>query len=68
MNDQKLARATKVLTVEMLNYMTMRTVEIWGGMGVMKDAPVEKVHRDAIQLFHMGNTNQVNVLKALPHL
>ncbi len=68
LNDQKLARATKVLTVEMLNYMTMRTVEIWGGMGVMKDAPVEKVHRDAIQLFHMGNTNQVNVLKALPHL
>ena len=67
-NDQKLARATKVLAVETLNYMATKAVEIWGGMGVMRDAPVEKVYRDAIQLYHMGNTNQVNVLKALPHL
>ena len=67
-NDQKLARATKVLAVETLNYLATKAVEVWGGMGVMKDAPVEKVYRDAIQLFHMGNTNQVNVLKALPHL
>ena len=67
-HDQKLARATKVLAVETLNYMATRAVEVWGGMGVMKDAPVEKVYRDAIQLYHMGNTNQVNVLKALPHL
>ncbi|MCY3823174.1 MAG: acyl-CoA/acyl-ACP dehydrogenase [Nitrospinae bacterium] len=68
MNDQKLARATKVLAVETLNYMATKAVEVWGGVGVMKDAPVEKVYRDAIQLYHMGNTNQVNVLKALPHL
>ncbi len=67
-HDQKLARATKVLAVETLNYLATKAVEVWGGMGVMKDAPVEKVYRDAIQLFHMGNTNQVNVLKALPHL
>ena len=67
-NDQKLARATKVLAVETLNYLATKAVEVWGGMGVMKDAPVEKVYRDAVQLFHMGNTNQVNVLKALPHL
>ncbi len=67
-HDQKLARATKVLAVETLNYLATKAVEIWGGMGVMKDAPVEKVYRDAIQLYHMGNTNQVNVLKALPHL
>ncbi len=67
-NDQKLARATKVLAVETLNYLATRAVEIWGGMGVMREAPVEKVYRDAIQLYHMGNTNQVNVLKALPHL
>ena len=63
---QKLARASQVLNA-MLNYMPCGPGD-WGGMGVMKDAPVEKVHRDAIQLFHMGNTNQVNVLKALPHL
>ena len=57
-----------MLAVETLNYLATRSVEVWGGMGVMKDAPVEKVYRDAIQLYHMGNTNQVNVLKALPHL
>ena len=67
-SDQKLARATKVLAVETLNYLATKAVEVWGGMGVMKDAPVEKVYRDAIQLYHMGNTNQVNILKALPHL
>ena len=57
-----------MLAVETLNYLATKAVEVWGGMGVMKDAPVEKVYRDAIQLYHMGNTNQVNVLKALPHL
>ncbi len=67
-NDQKFTRATKVFAVESLNYLATKAVEIWGGTGVMKDAPVEKVYRDAIQLYHMGNTNQVNVLKALPHL
>ena len=66
--DPRLARATKVLATETLNHLAAKAVEIWGGMGVMKDAPVEKVYRDAIQLFHMGNTNQVNILKALPHL
>ncbi len=67
-DDPKLARATKVMAVETLNFITTRTVEIWGGMGVMKEAPVEKLYRDAIQLFHMGNTNQVNLLKAMPYL
>lgn len=67
-DDPKLARATKVMTVEALNYITTRAVEIWGGMGVMKEAPVEKLYRDAIQLFHMGATNQVNILKAFSNL
>ena len=34
----------------------------------MTEAPVEKVYRDAIQLFHMGSTNQVNLMKAMPDL
>ncbi len=64
-DDPKLARATKVFAVEALNYIATRAVEVWGGMGVMKEAPIEKIYRDAIQLFHMGNTNQVNLLKAM---
>jgi len=67
-DDPKLARATKVMAVESLNFITTRAVEIWGGMGVMREAPVEKIYRDAIQLFHMGNTNQVNMLKAMADL
>ncbi|MBI2177166.1 MAG: acyl-CoA/acyl-ACP dehydrogenase [Candidatus Tectomicrobia bacterium] len=67
-DDPKLPRVGKVLAVEALNFITTRAVEIWGGMGVMKEAPVEKLHRDAIQLFHMGNTQQVNLLKALEQL
>jgi alkylation response protein AidB-like acyl-CoA dehydrogenase len=64
-DDPKLARATKVMAVESLQYIATHAVEIWGGMGVMKEAPMEKIYRDAIQLFHMGNTNQVNMLKAM---
>jgi acyl-CoA dehydrogenase len=67
-DDPKLARATKVMAVEALNYITARAVEVWGGMGVMKEAPVEKLYRDAIQLFHMGATNQLNMLKAFSDL
>ena len=67
-DDPKLPRVGKVLAVEALQYIAARAVEIWGGMGVMKEAPVEKVYRDAIQLFHMGNTQQVNLLKALEQL
>ncbi|HBK78585.1 MAG TPA: acyl-CoA dehydrogenase, partial [Nitrospinae bacterium] len=67
-DDPKLPRATKVLAVEALNFITTKAVEIWGGMGVMKEAPIEKLYRDAIQLYHMGNTNQVNMLKAMADL
>jgi hypothetical protein len=35
---------------------------------VMKDAPIEKIYRDAVLLFHMGATNQVNMLKAFSDL
>ena len=58
----------KVLAVEAVHFITTRAVEIWGGMGVMKEAPVEKLYRDAILFYHMGATNQVNLLKALPQL
>ena len=67
-DDPKLARATKVMAVESLNFITTRAVEIWGGMGVMKQAPIEKLYRDAVQLMHMGNTTQVNQLKAMSDL
>ncbi|MFP6867756.1 MAG: acyl-CoA dehydrogenase family protein [Nitrospinota bacterium] len=67
-DDPKLARATKVMAVETLNYIASHAVEVWGGMGVMKEAPMEKIYRDAIQLYHMGATNQLNILKALPLL
>ncbi|MFQ5894970.1 MAG: acyl-CoA dehydrogenase family protein [Nitrospinota bacterium] len=67
-DDPKLARAAKVLAVEATHFITTRAVEILGGMGVMKEAPVEKLYRDAILFYHMGATNQVNLLKALPHL
>lgn len=67
-DDPKLPRATKVMAVESLQFIVTRAVEIWGGMGVMKEAPMEKLYRDAIQLFHMGNTNQVNMLKAMADL
>ncbi|MEK6709135.1 MAG: acyl-CoA dehydrogenase family protein [Nitrospinota bacterium] len=67
-DDPKLPQVGKVLAVEALQFIAARAVEIFGGMGVMREAPVEKVYRDAVQLFHMGNTQQVNLLKALDRL
>ncbi|MFC1492186.1 acyl-CoA dehydrogenase family protein, partial [Nitrospinota bacterium] len=63
-----LQRVAKVLAVEAANFITTRAVEIHGGMGVMKEAPIEKLYRDAVLFHHMGNTQQVNLLKARRNL
>jgi len=39
-------------------------MEIWGGMGYMKEAPMEKLLRDAASFLHSDGTNQVHRLKA----
>ncbi len=67
-DDPKLQRVAKVLAVDTVNFIAARAVEIWGGMGVMQEAPVEKLHRDAVLFYHMGNTQQVNRKRAMEQL
>jgi alkylation response protein AidB-like acyl-CoA dehydrogenase len=53
----------KVFATEVAQSVTRNAVEIFGGMGVMKDAPVEKLMRDASVLTHLA-AGTVNTLMA----
>ena len=39
-------------------------LEIWAGMGYMKEAPMEKIMRDAAGYLHSDGSNKVHLLKA----
>jgi alkylation response protein AidB-like acyl-CoA dehydrogenase len=57
----------KVFATEVAQRVTRDAVEIFGGMGVMKDAPVEKLMRDASVLTHLA-AGTVNTLMAAEKL
>ena len=57
----------KVFATEVSQSVTRDAVEIFGGMGVMKDAPVEKLMRDASVLTHLA-AGTVNTLMAAEKL
>jgi alkylation response protein AidB-like acyl-CoA dehydrogenase len=57
----------KVFATEVSQSVTRDAVEIFGGMGVMKDAPVEKLMRDASVLTHLA-AGTVNTLMAAERL
>ena len=55
---------TKVFVSEAAFRVCTIGMEIWGGMGYMKAAPMEKLLRDAASFLHPDGTNQVHRLKA----
>ncbi|OGL62787.1 MAG: hypothetical protein A3I72_00030 [Candidatus Tectomicrobia bacterium RIFCSPLOWO2_02_FULL_70_19] len=55
---------TKVFVSEAAYRVCTLGMEIWGGMGYMKEAPMEKLLRDAASFLHSDGTNQVHRLKA----
>ncbi|MBT3350495.1 MAG: acyl-CoA dehydrogenase [Nitrospinaceae bacterium] len=57
----------KVFATEVAQSVTRDAVEIFGGMGVMKDAPVEKLMRDASIFTHLA-AGTVNTLMAAEKL
>lgn len=65
MSDKKLAIATKVCTSEALINSTLTAMRMFGGLGVMKDMPLEKYVRDSLVFFHWNGTNEVNKLTLL---
>ncbi len=61
--DHNLFRLAKVFSCEMTVEVTLKALEIFGGAGIMKDSPIEKIHRDAVTLLHSGGTHQILRIK-----
>ncbi|MFQ5895349.1 MAG: acyl-CoA dehydrogenase family protein [Nitrospinota bacterium] len=59
---------TKVFAAEAAVRVCTLAIEIWGGMGYMKEAPVEKCLRDALSFLHSDGANQVHLIKASQYL
>jgi alkylation response protein AidB-like acyl-CoA dehydrogenase len=62
--DPKYSAMTKVFVSEASFKVCHLAMEIWGGMGYMTEAPIEKCLRDAASFFHSDGTNQMQRLKA----
>ncbi|MFQ6090630.1 MAG: acyl-CoA dehydrogenase family protein [Candidatus Bipolaricaulia bacterium] len=61
--DRNLCRLAKVFACEMAVEVTLGALEVFGGAGIMRDSPVEKLHRDAVTLLHSGGTHQILRIK-----
>lgn len=65
--DREARIMVKTFSVETAVAVTQMAVEIFGGAGVMKDAPVEKLLRDAAVFIHLG-ASRAHRLRAMNHL
>lgn len=65
--DREARIMVKTFCVETAVAVTQMAVEIFGGAGVMKDAPVEKLLRDAAVFIHLG-ASRAHRLRAMNHL
>lgn len=66
--DPKYSAMTKVFVSEAAFKVCKLALEVWGGMGYMTEAPIEKCLRDAASFFHSDGTNQMQRLKAVKYL
>ena len=62
--DPKYSAMTKVFVSEAAFKVCHLAMEVWGGMGYMTEAPIEKCLRDATSFFHSDGTNQMQRLKS----
>ena len=58
--DPKLASMAKVFASEVAHRVTVQAQELFGGMGIMAEAPMEKLVRDALTFLHSDGTNQIH--------
>ncbi len=58
--DPKLAAMAKVFASEVAHRVTVMAQELFGGMGIMAEAPVEKLVRDALTFLHSDGTNMIH--------
>ena len=66
--DPKMAFMTKAFMGETCFRVATRALEVWGGMGYMTEAPMEKYLRDTTAFLHSESTNQVMRIRSMPFL
>jgi hypothetical protein len=54
------ASMAKVFASEAAHRVAVQAAELFGGMGIMAEAPVEKYVRDALTFLHSDGTNQIH--------
>ncbi len=65
--DREARILVKTFCVETGVAVTQAAVEVFGGSGIMKEGPAEKLWRDAVVLLHLG-ASRAHRLRAMHHL
>ncbi len=66
--DPKLGFMTKSFVSEASFRIATRSMEGWGGMGYMTEAPMEKYLRDVTSFLHSDGTNQTMRIRSMKYL
>jgi acyl-CoA dehydrogenase len=66
--DPKMGFMTKTFVSEAAYRIATRALEVWGGMGYMTEAPMEKYLRDVTSFLHSDGTNQAMRVRTMPFL
>ncbi len=66
--DPKLGYMAKVFASEACFRIAKRSMEVWGGMGYMTEAPMEKYLRDVTSFLHSAGTNEAQRGRSMPYL
>lgn len=66
--DPKLGFMSKCYASEACFRVATRAMEVWGGMGYMTEAPMEKYLRDVSSFLHSAGTNQTMRLATMRRL
>ena len=66
--DPKLGYMAKAYASEACFRIAKRALEVWGGMGYMTEAPMEKYLRDVTSFLHSAGTNEAQHVRSMPYL
>ncbi len=66
--DPKMGFMTKCYVSESAYRIATRALEVWGGMGYMTEAPMEKYLRDVTSFLHSAGTNEAQRVRSMPYL
>lgn len=62
-NDPKLCLTCRLLARDIANRVTDKAMEIHGGVGADREAPIEKLRRDALAYLHAGGSPRLDRIK-----